>query len=94
MFNLAWTPATEEQFYFFWPIVLRFLRGVWSSALLVGLIALKLATDHHLAERVLPPGWLPTRIVVSIAIPICLGVLLAQALHRERGFRVLYRVLG
>ena len=94
MFNLAWTLATEEQFYFCWPIVLRFLRGIWSSALLVGLIALKLATDHHLTERVLPPGWLPTRIVVSIAIPICLGVLLAQALHRERGFRLLYRVLG
>jgi peptidoglycan/LPS O-acetylase OafA/YrhL len=94
MFNLAWTLSTEEQFYLFWPIVLRFLRGVWSSVLLIGIIALKLATDHHLTERVLPPGWLPTRIVVSIAIPICLGVLVAQALHRERGFRLLYSVLG
>jgi peptidoglycan/LPS O-acetylase OafA/YrhL len=94
MFNLAWTLSTEEQFYFFWPIVLRFLRGVWSAVLLIGIIALKLATDHHLTERVLPPDWLPTRIVVSIAIPICLGVLLAQALHRERGFRLLYRLLG
>jgi peptidoglycan/LPS O-acetylase OafA/YrhL len=93
-FNLAWTLSTEEQFYFFWPIVLRFLRGIWSSVLLIGIIALKLATDHHLTDRVLPPGWLPTRIVVSIAIPICLGVLLAQALHRERGFRLFYRVLG
>jgi peptidoglycan/LPS O-acetylase OafA/YrhL len=94
MFNLAWTLSTEEQFYFFWPVVLRFLRGVWSSALLIGIIALKLATDHHLTERVLPPGWLPTRIVQSIAIPICMGVLLAQALHWERGFRLLYRLLG
>jgi len=94
MFNLAWTLSTEEQFYSFWPVVLRFLRGVWSSVLLMGIIALKLATDHHLTERVLPPGWLPTRIVVSIAIPICLGVLLAQALHGERGFRLLYSVLG
>ena len=94
MFNLAWTLSTEEQFYFFWPIVLRFLRGIWSSVLLMGIIALKLATDHHLTDPVLPPGWLPTRIVVSVAIPICPGVLLAQALHRERGFRLLYRVLG
>ncbi len=31
---------------------------------------------------------------MSIAIPICLGVLLAQALHWERGFRLIYRVLG
>jgi peptidoglycan/LPS O-acetylase OafA/YrhL len=94
MFNLAWTLSTEEQFYFFWPIVLRFLRGVWSSLVLMGVIALKLAADYHLTDRVLPPGWLPTRIVVSIAIPICLGVLLAQALHRERGFRLFYRLLG
>jgi peptidoglycan/LPS O-acetylase OafA/YrhL len=94
MFNPAWTLSTEEQFYFFWPIVLKFLRGVWSSVLLVGIIALKLATDHHLTDRVLPPGWLPTRIVLSIAIAICLGVLLAQALHRERGFRLLYLALG
>jgi peptidoglycan/LPS O-acetylase OafA/YrhL len=71
-----------------------FCGGGWSSVLLIGIIALKLATDHHLTARVLPPGWLPTRIVVSIAIPICLGVLLAQALHRERGFRLLYFVLG
>jgi peptidoglycan/LPS O-acetylase OafA/YrhL len=94
MFNLAWTLSTEEQFYFFWPVALRFLRGVWSSVLLIAIIALKLAADHHLTDRVLPPGWLPTRIVVSIAIPICLGVLLAQALHWERGFRLIYRVLG
>jgi peptidoglycan/LPS O-acetylase OafA/YrhL len=94
MFNLAWTLSAEEQFYFFWPIVLRFLRGIWSSVVLIGIIALKLAADHHLTDRVLPPGWLPTRIVLSIAIAICLGVLLAQALHRKRGFRVLYLVLG
>jgi len=94
MFNLAWTLSTEEQFYFFWPVVLRLLRGFWSSVLLIGIIALKLATDNHLTDRVLPPGWLPTRIVQSIAIPICLGVLLALALHTERGFRLLYRALG
>ncbi len=94
MFNLAWTLATEEQFYFFWPIALRLLRGIWSSVLIVGLIALQLATDHQLTARVLPPGWLPTRIVLSIAIPICMGVLLAQALHWQRGFELLYRVLG
>jgi peptidoglycan/LPS O-acetylase OafA/YrhL len=94
MFNLAWTLATEEQFYLFWPLALRFLRGLWSSARIVGLIALKLATDHHLTSRALPPGWLPTRIVLSIAVPICTGVLLAQALHGQRGFKLLYRVVG
>jgi peptidoglycan/LPS O-acetylase OafA/YrhL len=71
MFNLAWTLSTEEQFYFFGRSCCGFCRGIWSAAFIVGLIALKLATDHHLTDPVLPPGWLPTRIVVSIAIPIC-----------------------
>jgi peptidoglycan/LPS O-acetylase OafA/YrhL len=94
MFNLAWTLATEEQFYLFWPFALRLLRGLWSSALIVGLIALRIAAGHHLTDRVLTPGWLPTRIVLSIAIPICMGVLLAQALHSPRGFRLLNLMLG
>jgi peptidoglycan/LPS O-acetylase OafA/YrhL len=94
MFNLAWTLATEEQFYLFWPFALRFLRGIWSSVFIVGVIALKLATDHHFTAWFLPPGWLPTRIVISIAVPICMGVLLAQALHWPRGFKFLYRVVG
>jgi peptidoglycan/LPS O-acetylase OafA/YrhL len=94
MFNLAWTLATEEQFYLFWPFALRRLRGVWSSVFIVAVIALKIATDHHLTSRILPPGWLLTRIVVSIAVPICMGVLLAQTLHWPLGFRFLYRGLG
>ena len=32
--------------------------------------------------------------MLSIAIPICLGVLLAQALNSERGFRWLFAILG
>lgn len=94
MFNLAWTLSTEEQFYFFWPFALRFLRGLWSSALVVAIIAIKIATDHHLTTWFLPPGWLPTRIVLNIAIAICLGVLLAQALHWQSGFKFLYSIFG
>jgi len=93
-FNLAWTLATEEQFYAFWPLVLRFVRGAWSSVVIVGLIALRMAAGYGWTDRILPPGWLPTRIVLSISVAICLGVLLAQALDSERGFRWLYAVLG
>jgi peptidoglycan/LPS O-acetylase OafA/YrhL len=93
-FNLAWTLATEEQFYAFWPLVVRFFRGIWSSVVIIGVIALREATGHGWLDRFLPPGWLPTRIVLSIAIPICLGVLLAQALDSQRGFRWLFPILG
>jgi peptidoglycan/LPS O-acetylase OafA/YrhL len=93
-FNLAWTLATEEQFYAFWPLVLRFFRGIWSSVVMIAVIALQLAAGYGWTNRILPPGSLPARIVLSIAVPICLGVLLAQALDSERGFRWLYAVLG
>jgi peptidoglycan/LPS O-acetylase OafA/YrhL len=93
-FNLAWTLATEEQFYAFWPLVLRFLRGFWSSVVIIAAVALRLAVGYGWTKRVLPPLSLPARIVLSMAIPIFLGVLLAQALDSERGFRWLSAVLG
>jgi peptidoglycan/LPS O-acetylase OafA/YrhL len=94
IFNLAWTLCTEEQFYAFWPLVLRFLRSSWASAVMVAIIVLRVAAGYGWTNRVLSPGWLPTRMVLSIAIPICCGVLLAQALHSERGFRWLSFILG
>jgi len=93
-FNLAWTLATEEQFYAFWPLVLQFLRGIWSSVVMIAVIVLRLAAGYGWTSRVLPPGSLPARIVLSVAIPICLGVLLGQALDSERGFRWLSLILG
>lgn len=94
IFNLAWTLATEEQFYAVWPLVLRIFRGIWSSVVIVALLALRLATGYGWLSRILPSNWLPTRIVMSIAIAICLGVLLAQALDSKRGFRILSPVLA
>jgi hypothetical protein len=41
-----------------------------------------------------PWDWLPTRIILSIAVPICLGAILAHALHSEKIFRILYPLLG
>jgi peptidoglycan/LPS O-acetylase OafA/YrhL len=93
-FNLAWTLATEEQFYVFWPPVLRVFRGAWASLVIVGLIVFRLAAGYGWTSRILLPGSLPDRIVLSVAVPICLGVLLAYALNSERSFRWLFPVLG
>jgi peptidoglycan/LPS O-acetylase OafA/YrhL len=93
-FNLAWTLATEEQFYVFWPLVFRFFRGIWASVIIIAVIALRLAAGYGWTYRLLPPGSLPARIVLSVAVPICLGVLLAYALNSKRGFRFLFPILG
>ncbi len=93
-FNLAWTLATEEQFYAVWPLVLRFVRGAWSSVVIVALVLLRIAAGYGWTNYFLRPGLLPSRIVLSASIAICFGVLLAQALHSEAGFRRLYVLLG
>jgi peptidoglycan/LPS O-acetylase OafA/YrhL len=93
-FNLAWTLATEEQFYAFWPLALRFFRGIWSSVIMIVIVALRLAAGYGWTGRLLPPGSLAARILLSVAVPICLGVLLAQALDSERGFQWLAAILG
>jgi peptidoglycan/LPS O-acetylase OafA/YrhL len=78
-FNLAWTLATEEQFYVFWPPVLRLLRGAWASLVITTLIAFRLAAGYGWTSRILRQGSLPERIVLTISVPICLGVLLSAS---------------
>lgn len=93
-FNLAWTLASEEQFYFFFPFVLKILRAIWPVVIVVGIIGLVFGTTQGYWTQLFPPGWLRTRIVTSIMPPICFGVLLAEALNSKRSLTVLYRVLG
>jgi len=94
IFNFAWSLATEEQFYCFWPAVVRFLRGWGAAAVMIGLTAVHLAVRYGLLVTVLPQDSLIERIIGSVAVPICLGSLLAQALDTTRGFRALYPILG
>ncbi len=93
-FGYTWTLATEEQFYAFWPLVLRFLRGAWSSVPIVALILLRVATGYGWMNFVIRPDSLPARIILSASVAICFGVLLAQALHSPACFRWIYGLLG
>lgn len=94
-FNFAWSLATEEQFYLFWPFVLRFTRKAWPAICMMMLIALSLAANlgslPPVADRALH---LVVKIAVSISVPICLGSLLALMLHDARLFPAAFRVLG
>jgi peptidoglycan/LPS O-acetylase OafA/YrhL len=94
IFNFAWSLATEEQFYCFWPVTLRFLRGWGAALVMMTSMAVYLAARYGWLAGVLPQGSLIERIVWSIPVPICLGSLLAQALDTPGGFRMLYRILG
>lgn len=96
LFIFAWSLATEEQFYLFWPLLMRYAkRSVAISVLVAGMVidlALEMAfgsgdVPRNAMERLL-------RIATSPSTQICCGVLLALALHSTTGFARLWRILG
>jgi len=94
IFNFAWSLSTEEQFYVIWPFVLKFLGHFWPVIVMAMVIALRIGADFGLTENLLPEGSLAYRIILSVAVPICAGALLAHALHWPRSYATLYRIMG
>ena len=97
--GIAWSLATEEQFYLLWPAVEKVLRPPYLYVLLLGLLLLNQAINFSLLDSVFA-GIYGTEKAPELEIldatftPICLGVGLAHALHRERAFCWLFRLLG
>lgn len=94
IFYIAWSLATEEQFYLVWPTVEKMLRG-WRAA---GLIVIFLIA-RELLETAILSGHLPDRplwtvIVLSIHPAILGGVLMAHVLHDQRSFELARNLLG
>ena len=94
IFNFAWSLSVEEQFYVLWALVLRVLRGFLPVLVMVLLIFLRLGASFGFLQHLVRKGSLPWRMAGGIAVPICLGAILAQILQSERGFRVLRPILG
>lgn len=79
VFAFAWSLAAEEQFYFLWPPVLRWLRGALAPALVMSLlVVLDQGAERGWFASILDEG-LPLRMLRSFAAPIGLGALLAIA---------------
>lgn len=95
VFYHAWSLATEEQFYLLWPWVVRFSRS-WRTpvAFMLALLVADQLGEHAVLRGVLSTNLLWVRVLTSIAAPICMGCLYAYLLHRPRGFRWAYRILG
>jgi peptidoglycan/LPS O-acetylase OafA/YrhL len=92
----SWSLATEEQFYLVWPVVIM-LAGrktivpvIFMSAVLV----LDIAARPLLAHNIINLGLFGNAVALNISPQICMGSLLAYAVHFPRSFRWFYPVLG
>jgi peptidoglycan/LPS O-acetylase OafA/YrhL len=95
IFAFAWSLATEEQFYLWWPWVLRLTkRAKWPALFMAALFTIDQTCEAGLLAGYLGPAGIGRRMLTSIATPICLGALLAIALSDRRTFAPLGRLLG
>jgi peptidoglycan/LPS O-acetylase OafA/YrhL len=88
LFAFAWSLCIEEQFYAFWPWIVR-----WCSARAALLAMCALILVDYWTERSALTGY-TFRVITSFALPIGLGSLLALLLHERGAFDALFRVLG
>lgn len=93
IFYFAWSLASEEQFYLLWPWAQRYLKPVQALSLMLGVIAVVVAFQSlGSAEAGLPTLWV--RIVTSVPLAICFGVVLAHLLHQPRAHHALRWLFG
>jgi peptidoglycan/LPS O-acetylase OafA/YrhL len=95
IFSFAWSLATEEQFYAFWPWIMARARSFAAPvAAAAMLLIMTQCVQWGLVTSVLAPGGLARRIAGGVSSPMCMGILLSFALHERRSFGILWRWLG
>jgi peptidoglycan/LPS O-acetylase OafA/YrhL len=92
IFIFAWSLATEEQFYLFWPVAMAFMLRRNAIALLIAIMVADIGLTFAFGRGELPERLL--RICTSPSTEICCGVLVALALHSKAGFSIAWRFLG
>jgi peptidoglycan/LPS O-acetylase OafA/YrhL len=94
LFAFAWSLCIEEQFYAFWPWLVRGLSRSSALVAMTTIVACDALAERGALSWLLLPGGQALRIVTSFATPIGLGAILALLLDDARSFARLERWLG
>lgn len=94
LFFFAWSLATAEQFYLFWPQLLARVPLRVARRVMVAATATVLTLDLVVWTGPAYGDPLPIRIARSVPFALLLGVCLGLALHDRRWFERLWAVLG
>lgn len=87
---IAWSLATEEQFYLVWPPLEKFL-GRFAMPILAILLIINQLINY---EIILAAQHARLEVLQSTFTPILLGVLLAHLLHKRKHYAQLARVFS
>jgi peptidoglycan/LPS O-acetylase OafA/YrhL len=94
-FAFGWSLACEEQFYAWWPPVLRrSSRGTAALLVLLGVFAVQQLVQYRVLGHWLASYPTVERMLGSLAPALSLGALLALCLERRSGFVLLWLPFG
>jgi peptidoglycan/LPS O-acetylase OafA/YrhL len=96
IFVAAWSLATEEQFYLFWPWIIAVSKHWYTPVIIMCLL---IVANETVKIFVGYPFFLsgyafPIIAINSVSTAICFGCLLAYALDRKQSFRMAWKFLG
>jgi peptidoglycan/LPS O-acetylase OafA/YrhL len=92
----SWSLCVEEQFYFVWPFVIWFAgrRTIVPVLVMSTVMVLMFIVQPMVEAKTISFGWFGDNVVTYISTAICMGSLLAYALHFRKTFNWCYPVLG